>query len=959
MTTVQARCAGSFAGRNHVALTCGLLAGLCSAAAPLPAGQITVRHARDLAAALERVEAGDEILLLPGVYAGAVVVRNRQGTESAPIRLRAALPDQPPVLRVSAGGVRLSGVSHVTLAGLTIEADGGPGIVVDADGTTPSQHITLTDVTLRMRDRNRTADGMQWHGVRDFVIERCRLESWGADGQGIDLTDCQRGRLTDCVLNGNQSSRVGLQMRGGSRSIVVEGCQFLNITDRCVQLGGYTSADAVTREWDGWEATDVVVRDCHFAPGEAAVTFVNAANCLVEQNVIYRPRRYVVRLLRENPVPWLTAAQTGRFSENIIVWGKGELVAAVGIGPDVDPAQFEMSQNFWYCEDDPRWSRPPYRDVLETGGVYGEDPRLADPLNWDFRPLRSRTGMQHAAASRAPWMAWLPSLGQGAWWIFLATCVVAAVRHSLRPAESNTGIDNAAVAATDATLGASARRWFGLAAVVLALLFTYGSLIPLTYRSLEWSAAVAEFERVPWLKLDAYHLADWMANLLLFAPIAYCATAAVVTARKFSITLSLAVIILWLALAGLSVGIEFLQLWFPPRTVSRNDILAECLGVAVGGLAALVTSTSLLRWWANVRISTCPTQIVDAMLQVYAVGYLVYAVMPLDVVWTRDELLAKWEAGRIGLWGEPSQDGWLQLLSLALQTAVTLPVGLAIGRWRMRRRGSPAWMSSTVCCLLLAAAIETAQLFVFTRTAALFSGVFTAVVMTLGAGFAPLLGSAFDALWTADAARQRRRWVGLGLWVYAGGLVSLMAPPWKLQFTSDAFERLNNFWAPPFASLYWGSEFRALTITAQAVLLFLPLGFAAADWSWQNNPIGLSGRRSTLAIAGLAVLAASLELLQAGLPGATVDITTTISYLGGGLLGWLLRQSLSAAVDLPDVTQPATLPLRGLGATAFNFGVVSCMAVVVTVLLAREGFNWMQAGVGPWDYAVIGELHER
>jgi hypothetical protein len=195
--------------------------------------------------------------------------------------------------------------------------------------------------------------------------------------------------------------------------------------------------------------------------------------------------------------------------------------------------------------------------------------------------------------------------------------------------------------------------------------------------------------------------------------------------------------------------------------------------------------------------------------------------------------------------------------------------------------------------------------------------------------------------------------------VYAGGLVSLMAPPWKLQFTSDAFERLNNFWAPPFASLYWGSEFRALTITAQAVLLFLPLGFAAADWSWQNNPIGLSGRRSTLAIAGLAVLAASLELLQAGLPGATVDITTTISYLGGGLLGWLLRQSLSAAVDLPDVTQPATLPLRGLGATAFNFGVVSCMAVVVTVLLAREGFNWMQAGVGPWDYAVIGELHER
>jgi VanZ family protein len=597
--------------------------------------------------------------------------------------------------------------------------------------------------------------------------------------------------------------------------------------------------------------------------------------------------------------------------------------------------------------------------VLETGGVYGEDPRLADPLNWDFRPLRSRAGMQHAAASRAPWLAWLPSLGQGAWWIFLATCVVAAVRHSLRPAESSTGIDNAAVVPTDATLGASARRWFGLAAVILALLFTYGSLIPLTYRPLDWSAAVAEFERVPWLKLDAYHLADWMANLLLFAPISYCATAAVTTVRRWSIPRLLVVAVIWSGLAALSVGIEFLQLWFPPRTVSRNDILAECLGVLTGGLTALVTSTAVVRWWGRVRVSPRPTQLADAALQVYALCYVVYAVMPLDIVWTRDELLAKWEAGRIGLWGEPSQDGWLLLLSLALQTAVTLPVGLAIGRWRMRRRGSPAWMSSTVCCLLLAAAMETAQLFVFTRTAALFSGVFTAVAMTLGAGFAPLLGPAFDALWTADAARQRRRWVGVGLWVYAGGLVSLMAPPWKLQFTSDAFERLNHFWGPPFVALYWGSEFRALTITAQAVLLFLPLGFAAADWSWQNHPIGLSGRRSTLAMAGLAGLAALLELLQAGLPGATVDITTTISYLGGGLLGWLMRQSLSAAGGLSDTTGPATLPLRGLGATAFNFGAVSCMAVIVTVLLAREGFNWMQAGVGPWDYAVIGELHER
>jgi hypothetical protein len=88
---------------------------------------------------------------------------------------------------------------------------------------------------------------------------------------------------------------------------------------------------------------------------------------------------------------------------------------------------------------------------------------------------------------------------------------------------------------------------------------------------------MARFGAIPFLQLGIGSRADWVANLLLFIPLSFLWMGALAAGGSTLRTLMAALALVPLA-AALSVGIEFTQLFFPQRTVSRNDILAETLG---------------------------------------------------------------------------------------------------------------------------------------------------------------------------------------------------------------------------------------------------------------------------------------------------------------------------------------------------------------------------------------------
>ncbi len=101
--------------------------------------------------------------------------------------------------------------------------------------------------------------------------------------------------------------------------------------------------------------------------------------------------------------------------------------------------------------------------------------------------------------------------------------------------------------------------------------------------------------------------------------------------------------------AGVAVAIEFVQLFFPGRTVSLNDIAAEVFGTAAG----------IVLWWAGGgRFSRLLGSInfggplaIRAAASVYVLGYFALSLFPYDFVVSAAELKEKLS---LGLYDPPS-----------------------------------------------------------------------------------------------------------------------------------------------------------------------------------------------------------------------------------------------------------------------------------------------------------------
>ena len=128
-----------------------------------------------------------------------------------------------------------------------------------------------------------------------------------------------------------------------------------------------------------------------------------------------------------------------------------------------------------------------------------------------------------------------------------------------------------------------------LAAAIGYLAFVvYGSLVPLDFHP----APLADGPRSCGRTTESRSTrADWVANILLYIPPVPCATLAHATRHALGRMLGVALVF---GRALLAVAVEFTQ-FFPPRTVSLNDIVAEFIGSALGAGVWLVFGASIHR----------------------------------------------------------------------------------------------------------------------------------------------------------------------------------------------------------------------------------------------------------------------------------------------------------------------------------------------------------------------------
>jgi hypothetical protein len=96
---------------------------------------------------------------------------------------------------------------------------------------------------------------------------------------------------------------------------------------------------------------------------------------VVRFNTIYRPQRWIVRILQETTEAGFVPSRNGRFENNLIVYRRSDVREIVNVGPKTAPETFTFAKNHWYCEDRPGASRPEL-PAREEGGVYGVDPKV-------------------------------------------------------------------------------------------------------------------------------------------------------------------------------------------------------------------------------------------------------------------------------------------------------------------------------------------------------------------------------------------------------------------------------------------------------------------------------------------------------------------------------------------------------------------------------------------------------
>lgn len=452
----------------------------------------------------------------------------------------------------------------------------------------------------------------------------------------------------------------------------------------------------------------------------------------------------------------------------------------------------------------------------------------------------------------------------------------------------------------------TARTHLTLAALAYLAFAVYGSLVPLDFRPRPLAQAWAAFREVPFLELGIASRADWVANLLLFIPLAFLWTGALTLGRSLPWRVAASLFILGAGIA-LSVGIEFTQLFFPPRTVSQNDILAEALGALIGVAAWWSAGGRLVRWYEGWREPGTPSGLAQRLLWAYLAVVFAYGVLPLDLTLSVVEIFHKWREGKLNLipFAALPPDPAHALYDLASDALLWLPPAML---WRLGGRcGTGGAVGRAFGAAVL---LEFLQLFVYSRVSDL-TDLFTAALgAAAGGGLgAHLAGAGRERLGVHTAwAHPSPRWLPLGLalaWI--GGLMALFWYPFDFR-TDRAFvsERLGSFGNVPFMAYYYGTEFRAVTEVLHKLVFFAPLGALLAwfvsglPWLWR----GWATAASMLVIAGTAL---GIELGQVLLPDKNPDSTDGFLEGLGGLAGFLLFRAVR--VRLTSRTRPRR-PMR-------------------------------------------------
>ena len=511
---------------------------------------------------------------------------------------------------------------------------------------------------------------------------------------------------------------------------------------------------------------------------------------------------------------------------------------------------------------------------------------------------------------------------------------------------------------TQLASGSGRRKSLTIAAGCYLLFVVYGSLVPLEFHSRPVETAWRDFLATGYLVLGVESRADWVANILLYMPLAYLLSAAFAGGTRSALTRVIASGAAWVACAAVALAVEFAQLFFPPRTVSLNDIVAEFIGSGLGVGIWLKWGDALERLWWQMQRGGLPA--IRSAVVVYVLAYATLSLFPYDFLVSAQEFSAKLVGDKYGLLLAPGACDRLSICTakLVAEIIVVIPLGVLLGM-ALGKTAQHTYAIAVVCGIVLGVTIETVQLLIA-------SGVSQGVsVLTRAAGVA-----------AGIALHRHMRWRWLSdLQPYAVRAVLLASPAYLLVlmwasglFSADwagvdyARANLQEVNWLPFFYHYYSTETDALRSAMICAAMYMPVGLIYWMWTLRRSHTYSDGFALFPALIA-APLALAIEMGKLFVPGKHPDPTdvliATVAAVAAYLLAvlvqkWALQGDAAAALPAAQLDAERAARTRSAASNSVRRVLVSLMllsGVTVAVLNYPLGVTWLALALGA--YAIV------
>jgi hypothetical protein len=343
---------------------------------------------RTLARAARMARPGAAIRLHAGSYAGGTFLENLQGSADAPIWLGGMPGEARPVLEGGGEGLHLVKPRWLVVHDLLVRNVQSNGLNADDGGDVAdpldAHHVIFRGLDIQGVGGTGNQDCLKLSGLSDVVVRDSRFSrcGGGGSGSGIDMVGVHRAlvaRSTFVDISGN-----AVQAKGGSADVEIRWNRMQNAGGRAVNMGGSTGFDffrpPLVTDAENAEARRVRVVANVIRGSDTPWAFVGCVDCLSAHNTVIEPNIWLMRILQETntqPPYSFAPARNGQVINNLFVFRRSQLRADVNVGGGTAPETFRFANNLWFARDNPGRSAPQL-PVAETGGVVGQDPRIAE-----------------------------------------------------------------------------------------------------------------------------------------------------------------------------------------------------------------------------------------------------------------------------------------------------------------------------------------------------------------------------------------------------------------------------------------------------------------------------------------------------------------------------------------------------------------------------------------------------